>query len=84
MLARMISQADSMTNGRPEADAGPRRRSGGRTRWEFTRINITPTILRKKIEDLRELGAFMFTVELSVCEPRVRDQLGAVELWPDW
>jgi hypothetical protein len=35
--------------------------SGGRTWWahfEFTRINIEPTILRKKIEDLRQLGAF--------------------------
>ena len=31
--------------------------SGGRTWWahfEFTRINITPTILRKKIEDQSE------------------------------
>src|SRR5471030_3071151 len=35
-------------------------RSGGRTWWahfEFTRINIAPTILRKKIEDLHEVGA---------------------------
>ena len=34
--------------------------SGGRTWWahgEFTRINIEPTILRKKIEDVREAGA---------------------------
>jgi hypothetical protein len=34
--------------------------SGGRTWWahfEFTRINIEPTILRKKIEDLHEAGA---------------------------
>jgi hypothetical protein len=33
---------------------------GGRTWWAifaFTRINIAPTILRKKIEDLREAGA---------------------------
>ena len=33
---------------------------GGRTWWahfEFTRINIEPIILRKKIEDLREAGA---------------------------
>ena len=32
---------------------------GGRTWWahdEFTPINIKPTILRKKIEDLREAG----------------------------
>ena len=34
--------------------------NGGRTWWahlEFTRINITPTILPKKIEDVREAGA---------------------------
>jgi hypothetical protein len=34
--------------------------SGGRTWWahfEITRINIEPTILHKKIEDLREAGA---------------------------
>jgi hypothetical protein len=34
--------------------------SGGRTWWahfEFTRINITPTILPKKIEDAREVSA---------------------------
>ena len=34
-------------------------RSGGRTWWahfEFTRINIAPIILHKKIEDLREAG----------------------------
>ena len=33
------------------------RLSGGRTWWahfEFTCINIGPTVLRKKIEDLRE------------------------------
>ena len=33
--------------------------SGGRTWWahfEFTPINIEPTILRKKIEDLRPMG----------------------------
>jgi len=37
------------------------RLSGGRTWWahfEFTRINIEPTILRKKIEDLHQLAAF--------------------------
>jgi len=36
------------------------RLSGGRTWWahfEFTRINIEPIILRKKIEDAREAGA---------------------------
>jgi hypothetical protein len=35
--------------------------SGGRTWWahfEFTRISIEPIILRKKIEDLREAGAY--------------------------
>jgi hypothetical protein len=38
----------------------PTRSSGGRTWWahfEFTRINIEPIILRKKIEDVREAGA---------------------------
>jgi hypothetical protein len=33
---------------------------GGRTWWahfEFTRINIAPIILRKKIEDVREVRA---------------------------
>jgi hypothetical protein len=35
--------------------------SGGRTWWahfEFTRINIAPIILRKKIEDRLIVGAF--------------------------
>jgi len=35
--------------------------SGGRTWWahfEFTRINIEPTILRKKIEERRVVGAY--------------------------
>jgi hypothetical protein len=39
----------------------PNRPGGGRTWWahfEFTRINIEPTILPKKFEDLRRLGAF--------------------------
>jgi hypothetical protein len=31
--------------------------SEGWAHFEFTRINITPTILRKKIEDLREAHA---------------------------
>jgi len=34
--------------------------SGGRTWWAhfaLTRINIEPTILRKKIEDLRQMRA---------------------------
>jgi len=36
--------------------------SGGRTWWvhfEFTRINIEPIILKNKIEDVREAGAFI-------------------------
>jgi hypothetical protein len=39
-----------------------KRLSDGRTRWahfEFTRINIEPTIVRKKVDDLRLPGAFM-------------------------
>ncbi len=42
----------------PEPPASDR--VGGRTWWahfEFTRINIGPIILRKKVEDLREAGA---------------------------
>jgi hypothetical protein len=38
------------------------RLSGGRSWWahfEFTRINTTPTIFCKEIEDLRQLGAFI-------------------------
>jgi len=38
------------------------RPGGGRTWWahlEFTRINIRPTILRKKVEDLREVAPVM-------------------------
>jgi hypothetical protein len=34
--------------------------AGGRSWWahfEFTRINIEPIVLRKKIEDVREVGA---------------------------
>jgi hypothetical protein len=31
--------------------------SEGWAHFEFTRINIEPTILRKKIEDVREAGA---------------------------
>jgi hypothetical protein len=41
---------------RADPPAGP---NGGRSWWahfEFTRINIEPIILRKKIEDLREAG----------------------------
>jgi hypothetical protein len=44
------------------AEASPRASSGRRTWWahvEFTRINIEPIILRKKIEDLREARASM-------------------------
>ena len=53
--------------------------SGGRSWWAhfaFTRINIEPIILRKKFEDVRQLGAFMFPVA-QVREPRDRRKLGA-------
>jgi hypothetical protein len=43
------------------AEASRARLSGGRTWWahvDFTPINITPTILRKKFEDLPIRGAF--------------------------
>ena len=44
------------------------RLSGGRAWWahfEFTRINIEPIILRKKIEDLHEARASMFIPRLD-------------------
>ena len=44
------------------------RLSGGRAWWahfEFTRINIEPTILRKKIEDLREAGTLTLIERLG-------------------
>ena len=47
--------------------------SGGRTWWahfEFTRINITPIILPKKIEDLRQLGAFHSGREVQSDPPK--------------
>ena len=50
-----------VANGYRPRSGSIRSASGGRTWWahfEFTRINITPTILLKKIEDLRQLGAF--------------------------
>ena len=51
--------------------------------FEFTHINIEPIVLRKKIEDFREEGAFTLRVS-SGRELRVRGQLGAVELWVGW
>ena len=45
------------------------RLSGGRTWWahfEFTRINIEPIILRKKIEERRVLCAFASMGECPV------------------
>jgi len=42
--------------------------SGGRTWWahfEFTPIDIEPTILRKKVEDVREAGGLMSDRELE-------------------
>jgi hypothetical protein len=49
--------------------------SGGRIWWaHFTRINITPTLLRKKIEDLREVRAFDVDATKKIEDLR---QLGA-------
>ena len=48
---------------------------GGRTWWahvEFTRINIELTILLKKIEDLREVGALTSFANWSDIMKRVR------------
>jgi hypothetical protein len=43
-----------------------REESEGWAHFEFTRINIAPTILRKKIEDVREAGATL----LDAAAPR--------------
>src|SRR5262245_42641975 len=43
--------------------------SGGRAWWahfEFTRMNIAPTILRKKFEDAREVRALMSDGERNI------------------
>jgi hypothetical protein len=42
---------------------------------QFTRINTAPTILRKKIEDFRQLGAVRLSVEPAVPKPGVRGQI---------
>ena len=50
--SRLIDQPDAPRSGL----------NGGRTWWahfEFTRMNITPTILPKKIEDFREVAALI-------------------------
>ena len=63
----------------PTAGPLPPWLSGGRSWWahlEFTRINIEPTILRKKFEDLREAGATFVTLRHSmriVVRPGVGD-----------
>ena len=47
------------------------RPGGGRTWWahlEFTPINIGPTILRKKIEELHEVGASIVDGRLNIRE----------------
>src|SRR5216683_929017 len=52
--SRLIDQPDTPRSGL----------NGGRTWWahfEFTRINIEPTILRKKTEDVHEAGANVAT-----------------------
>jgi hypothetical protein len=46
--------------------------NGGRARWAhctFTRIDITPTILRKKFKGLREMGVDV----ISRCDARSAD-----------
>jgi len=52
------------------AERGCKRPNGGRTwraHFAFTRINTTPTILPKKFEDLRDVGALM-----SIAGQRIR------------
>ena len=54
--------------------------NGGRTWWvhfAFTRINIGPTILRKKIEDAREPGAALINVAAVTRDLNTRVELGA-------
>jgi hypothetical protein len=49
-----------------QARFAPPPRGGGRTWWahfEFTRINIEPIILRKKIEDFLKVAVFSLLVE---------------------
>jgi len=51
------TRSSSAKSGQPERWSIP---GGGRTWWahfKFTRINITPTFLPKKIEDVREARA---------------------------
>jgi hypothetical protein len=67
-------QLHSLDSASPDLAASRRlgRVSGGRTWWahfEFTRIDIELIILRKKIEDVRQLGAFVF--QLNVLSPSV-------------
>jgi hypothetical protein len=53
----------------PPVERGHNRPSGGRTWWahfEFTRINIALTILRKRIADLREAGATLLNAAVFV------------------
>ena len=57
----------------PQAPYGKRLQTLLTGQWSahfaFTRINITPTILRKKIEDVREAGEFDVDRELII--PRI-------------
>jgi hypothetical protein len=69
MLGQPYVECQGVTGAAPAGRSGIRRldrgrgdRNGGRAWWAhfvFTRINIEPTFLRKKIEDLRQMGAFM-------------------------
>jgi hypothetical protein len=60
--SRAVDWVDSLRpadSGREASRMGEpqRNRTGGWAHFEFTRMNITPTILSKEIEDLREAGA---------------------------
>jgi hypothetical protein len=64
----------------PTADRPTIKPYGGRTWWahfEFTRINIEPTIPRKKIEDLREVGAPRSVRRVRAPSLSCLDRLGA-------
>ena len=57
-LRRFVASADR------SADSLRRYGSEGWAHFEFTRINIEPTILRKKIEDARERATLVLAAAL--------------------
>jgi hypothetical protein len=65
----------------PTAERHPNLSGGGRTWWahfEFTRINTTPTILPKKIEDVRKAGATLLNAAALGDRRRRRHRIHAI------